>query len=128
MSMDSCPAGFTLSERRKFLDQKLIDVMDRLEREDSLRTAGLENLVGCPFCPFAAECLSVTVDKEFRCLNPDCEIISCRLCQSETHIPKSCDEHAKHSGSTQRHRLEEEMTRALIRNCNKCNGFPPLER
>jgi E3 ubiquitin-protein ligase RNF216 len=85
--------------------------------------AGIENLASCPFCPYAAEYPPVEIDKEFRCKAPDCEMVSCRLCNLESHIPKSCQESAKDIGLSVRRQIEEAMSEALIRKCNKC-GTP----
>jgi len=85
--------------------------------------AGIENLESCPFCPYAAEYPPVEVNKEFRCEAPDCERVSCRLCKLESHIPKSCEEFAKENGLSIRRQIEEAMSAALIRKCNKC-GTP----
>jgi len=97
--------------------------LERSEQEANLRMAGIENLASCPFCPFAAEYPPVEIDKEFRCQAPDCERISCRLCKLESHIPKSCEENAKDNGLSIRRQIEEAMSEALIRKCNKC-GTP----
>lgn len=85
--------------------------------------AGIENLASCPFCPYAAEYPPIEVDKEFRCVRPECEKVSCRLCKLESHIPKSCEENAKDIGLSVRRQIEEAMSEALIRKCNKC-GTP----
>ena len=120
MSTTGCSAGFSKAQRETFLDQKLIGVLDRLEQETMLRMAGIENLVNCPFCDFAAECPPVEVDKEFRCQNLQCQIVSCRMCRCETHIPKSCEEAIRENGFSARREIEEAMSAALIRKCNKC--------
>lgn len=120
MSMDGCHAGFSTAERRKFIDEKLGAALDRIEQEAVIRMANLDNLVTCPFCPYAAECPSVEIDKEFRCMNPECEVTSCRLCNNVTHVPKSCDEAAREQGYSARRRIEEAMSAAMIRKCNKC--------
>jgi len=85
-----------------------------------LRLAGIENLETCPFCPYAAEYPPVEVDKEFRCQNPECDEISCRLCRKPTHIPKSCAEAEMENGHSARRAIEEAMSSAMIRKCNKC--------
>jgi TRIAD3 protein (E3 ubiquitin-protein ligase RNF216) len=124
MSMDGCSAGFSLAQRALFLDKKLTTALDRIEQEAVLRMAGIENLETCPFCPYAAEYPPVEVDKEFRCDNPQCQQVSCRLCRKETHIPKSCAEVAADRGLDARHVLEEAMSEALIRRCNNCKARP----
>jgi E3 ubiquitin-protein ligase RNF216 len=123
MSMDGCDFGFSRHTKNQFLDEKALIALDRNEQEEMLRLAGIENLESCPFCPFAAEYPSVEEDREFRCQAPDCEKISCRLCKLESHIPKSCAEYAKDKGLSVRRQIEEAMSAALIRKCNKC-GTP----
>ncbi|KAI1804948.1 hypothetical protein F4811DRAFT_250097 [Daldinia bambusicola] len=120
MSVDGCEAGFSADQKKLFLDKKLRVALERLEQEAMLRMAGIENLETCPFCPYAAECPPIEVDKEFTCVNPGCEKVSCRLCHKETHIPKTCAEASRDHGLDARHVLEEAMSEALIRNCNNC--------
>ncbi|KAI1648706.1 uncharacterized protein F4817DRAFT_314665 [Daldinia loculata] len=122
MSMDGCEAGFSIDQKKRFLNKKLRVALERLEQEAVLRMAGIENLETCPFCPYAAEYPPVEIDKEFTCVNPGCEKVSCRLCRKETHIPKTCAEAAVDHGLDARHVLEEAMSAALIRRCNKCQN------
>ena len=112
-----------MGEKHRFLDAKLLEVLDRLQQQSELRTAGLENLESCPFCDYAAIYPPVTEDKEFRCKMPDCERVSCRLCKADSHLPLTCAEHKKEQGVSERHILEEAMTNAIIRTCPKC-GVP----
>ena len=123
MSMDGCTAGFSKAQKDIFLDEKTEIALERIEQEAALRLAGIENLETCPFCPYAAEYPPVEQDKEFRCERPDCEIVSCRLCRRETHIPKSCAEVAAEEGHSGRRAIEEAMSAALIRKCNKCESL-----
>ncbi|KAI1429932.1 hypothetical protein F5Y12DRAFT_212061 [Xylaria sp. FL1777] len=122
MSLDSCLAGFSREQRALFLDKKLTVALDRIEQEAILRLAGIENLETCPFCPYAAEYPPVEVDKEFRCDNPRCRQVSCRLCRKGTHIPKTCAEVDADRGLNAQHMLEEARSEALIRRCNKCQN------
>ncbi|KPM45333.1 hypothetical protein AK830_g1135 [Neonectria ditissima] len=121
MSTDGCSATFSHAQKTRFLDKKLVTALDRIEQEAVLRLAGLENLASCPFCPYAAEYPSVEVNREFQCENPSCQLTSCRLCQVESHLPKTCAEAAIERGVSARRDVEEAMTAAMIRNCNKCN-------
>ena len=118
--MDDCPGNFLAAERKFYLDGKTIFALDRLEQEVALREANIENLTSCPFCPYAAECPPPEEDKEFRCQNPECRVVSCRLCNRETHIPKTCAEAAADNKDSARHQIEEAMSAAMIRKCNKC--------
>ncbi|KAI1779667.1 hypothetical protein F4818DRAFT_436970 [Hypoxylon cercidicola] len=119
MSMDGCDAGFSRDQTKLFLDKNLRTALDRIEGEAALREAGIEDLETCPFCPYAAECPPVALDKEFRCIRPGCLKVSCRLCRKESHIPETCAEVAIDRG---RHELEEAMTDALVRYCNSCKN------
>ncbi|MCJ1282927.1 hypothetical protein MMC26_002253 [Xylographa opegraphella] len=118
-----CKAEFTMAEKHRFLDAKLLEVLDRLQQQSELRTAGLENLESCPFCDYAAIYPPVAENKEFRCRMPDCERVSCRLCKADSHLPLTCLEYKKEQGVSERHVLEEAMTNAIIRTCPKC-GVP----
>ncbi|RYP48377.1 hypothetical protein DL768_005746 [Monosporascus sp. mg162] len=122
MSLDGCSGGFSYTQRKRFLDKALRTALDRIEQEAVLREAGIESLETCPFCPYAAEYPPVDEDKEFRCEMPRCRKVSCRLCRKETHIPKSCAEAAREEGLTARREIEEAMSEALIRKCNKCRN------
>ncbi|RYO95463.1 hypothetical protein DL766_003486 [Monosporascus sp. MC13-8B] len=122
MSMDGCSGGFSYTQRKRFLDKALRTALDRIEQEAVLREAGIESLETCPFCSYAAEYPPVDEDKEFRCEMPGCRRVSCRLCRKETHIPKSCAEAAREEGLTARREIEEAMSEALIRKCNKCRN------
>ena len=124
ISMDGCDATFSRDQKMVFLDDKLATALELIEQEAVLRMAGIENLATCPFCPYAAEYPPVEVNKEFQCENPDCRLVTCRLCREETHIPKSCSEAAKERGHSVRRTIEEAMSAALIRKCNKCQTAP----
>lgn len=122
MSTDGCAGGFAMDQKEIFLDKHSMTALDRIEQEAVLREAGIENLETCPQCPFAAEYPPIEEDKEFRCLNPDCAVTSCRSCRKETHVPKTCAEAALDNGHSARHEIEEAMSAALIRTCNKCSA------
>jgi len=125
MSMDGCESGFSRVQQDRFIDAKMRLALDRIEQEAVLRLASLADLETCPFCPFAAECPPIDVDKEFRCQNKECLEVSCRLCRKATHIPKSCREVEVESGLSARRQIEEAMSAAMIRNCNKCKPLQP---
>ncbi|KAL1599555.1 hypothetical protein SLS60_007358 [Paraconiothyrium brasiliense] len=115
----TCGGGFTRKQLQDCLGDTTFDRLEHMQQMQELEIAGLD-LDECPFCDFKQECPPVEEDKEFRCLNPKCQKTSCRLCQKETHVPLSCEEAKKDEKLTVRHIVEEAMTAALIRNCNKC--------
>lgn len=105
-------------------DKGLLAKLEQLQQEKDIRDAGLENLEECPFCDYKAILPPIEEDFEFRCANEECEKISCRRCKAVSHIPQTCEESAKDNKLSIRHRIEEAMTKALIRNCAKCKkGF-----
>ncbi|KAL1382562.1 hypothetical protein HDK64DRAFT_52966 [Phyllosticta capitalensis] len=122
MDTGGCGAQFPRSQLKAFLEPNLFDTLERLQQEQDLRDAGIEDLEQCPFCDFKAICEPKEVDREFRCLNDDCLVVSCRLCRLETHVPLTCEQAAKDKKIDVRHKVEEAMTAALIRECNKCKN------
>ena len=115
-----CNSGFAQAQLNLLSDKKLLEKLAQLEQEKAIRDAGLDNLEECPFCEYKAILPPIEEDFEFRCANPECEKVSCRRCKAMSHIPMSCEEHAKDNKIDQRHKIEEAMTAALIRSCNKC--------
>ena len=120
MDGSGCKEAFSREEKHRFLDIKMLELLERLQQQADLRAADVEGLESCPFCDYAAIYPPVEEDKEFRCLMPTCEIVSCRLCRQVSHIPKTCAEYKKDQGVEERHVLEEAMTKALLKTCPKC--------
>lgn len=118
----ACRGTFTRSQLQNFLSQVSFERLEHLQQQQEIAAAGLDNLSECPFCDYKAEYPPVEVDREFRCLNPKCHKVSCRLCDKVTHIPLSCEEAKKDGKLTIRHVIEEAMSAALIRHCNKCKN------
>lgn len=116
-----CGAGFASRQLNILSDKPLLEKLQQLQQEKDIRDAGLEDLEECPFCDYKVILPPVEEDFEFRCANPECEKVSCRRCKSTSHIPISCEEHAKENKVNSRHKIEEAMTAALIRKCNKCS-------
>ena len=120
MDGSGCHATFSREQKQRFLVAKSIETLERIQQQTELRQAELPNLSSCPFCDFAAICPPTSVDREFRCRNPECERISCRLCKRESHLPLTCEESKKENGISERHAVEEARTSALLRTCPKC--------
>ena len=118
-----CKAGFSHADKLRFLDSDMLKLLDKLEQNDIMRMAemdGLEGLAKCPFCDYAEIYPDVSEDKIFRCKASACLKESCRICNHESHIPKTCAEYKAENGMTERHRIEEARTAALLRPCPKC--------
>ncbi|KAI7270645.1 hypothetical protein KC345_g7385 [Hortaea werneckii] len=115
-----CGAGFAPNQLNLLEDKQLLERFAELEQEKAIRDAGLEDLEECPFCDYKAILPPIEEDFEFRCANPECEQVSCRRCKSVSHIPMSCEQYAKENRISSRHKIEEAMTAAMIRSCNRC--------
>ncbi|RMY67297.1 hypothetical protein D0863_07881 [Hortaea werneckii] len=115
-----CGAGFAPNQLNLLEDKQLLEKFAELEQEKAIRDAGLEDLEECPFCDYKAILPPIEEDFEFRCANPECEQVSCRRCKSVSHIPMSCEQYAKENRISSRHKIEEAMTAAMIRSCNRC--------
>ncbi|RMZ69017.1 ring finger [Pyrenophora seminiperda CCB06] len=119
-AVEDCNGTFSRRQLQEILGERTFERLEHLQQREDLAAAGLDFLSECPFCDFKMECPPVEVDKEFRCQNLKCGKTSCRLCQKESHIPLNCEESNKDGKITLRHRVEEAMSAALIRKCNKC--------
>ena len=115
-----CGSGFASRQLTLIADKPLLAKLAQLQQEKDIRDAGLDDLEECPFCDYKAILPPIEEDFEFRCANPECEKVSCRRCKSVSHIPISCEQHAKDNQINSRHKIEEAMTAALIRACKKC--------
>ncbi|KAJ0414935.1 hypothetical protein BJY00DRAFT_270423 [Aspergillus carlsbadensis] len=118
--VSGCQASFARPYLKEVLGASMMAKLDSLQQDDEIRMAGLDGLEDCPFCSFKAILAPIEEDREFRCENPSCRVVSCRLCKERTHIPKTCEEARKDKGLSERHEVEEAMSKALIRNCPKC--------
>ncbi|GAQ83102.1 e3 ubiquitin-protein ligase [Klebsormidium nitens] len=116
MDTDGCEAEFPYAEVRRALPEATLAKYEARQTEQALLSAKLDNLVRCPFCDFACE-----VDEGNRVLDcPGCKKASCRECKEASHIPLKCSEVEKKGETAFRTRVEELMTRALVRECSKC--------
>lgn len=103
------------------LSPKMFVVLLRKIQEAEVQAAGIDDLVSCPFCPFAS-IIPNQHDKVFRCLNPECMKESCRKCQKINHVPLSCEEVKKVRKADMRSYIEIKMSEAMIRVCHKCKN------
>lgn len=119
-----CGAGFAPHQMKLLSDKPLLAKLAELEQQKAIRDAGLEDLEECPFCDYKAEVPPIEEDFEFRCMNPECQKISCRRCKLISHVPLSCAKYKQSLDADNElgaiHRIEEAMTEALMRSCNKC--------
>ena len=115
-----CGAEFSDAALMAIDKPKMLKKLFHLKQQLEICKAGLEDLSECPFCDYKAVYPPVEENFEFQCQNPDCMLLSCRRCNMKSHIPLSCKDSSKDDALQKRHRIEEAMTEALVRTCNKC--------
>ncbi|KAL2890335.1 RING finger protein [Ceratocystis lukuohia] len=124
ISMDGCEAIFGRTSWSKFLSPTTIVALEKIERQTALSGPGLENIFQCPHCEFMAEYPPIEEAPVFFCQNPGCSKESCRSCGRAGHGSDPCQTVAEdlRNPETARHLVEEAMSDALIRRCNKCQS------
>jgi len=121
MDISGCKMGFPESELRRILPTKLFDLYEQIRQRRDIELAELEGLEECPFCDYKVVLdVDFETDKVLTCQNEACLKVSCRKCKKEDHLPKSCEEMEEDKMLDGKHAIEEAMTRALMRNCPKC--------
>ncbi|KAJ7125457.1 hypothetical protein C8R43DRAFT_1030232 [Mycena crocata] len=121
MDQSGCKLPFPDTELHRFLTPKLMSLYERVKQTKEVEAAGIEGLEECPFCDYKCV-IENEHEKLFTCRNEDggCAAVSCRQCKKLDHLPKSCKEMEDDKNLDGRHTIEEAMTRALMRNCPKC--------
>jgi hypothetical protein len=120
MNTDGCKESIPLSEVQRALPNDVIERYEQRQVQEAIIHAKVLNLVNCPFCGIPCEvdkCVEV-----FDCPNPKCLVASCIQCKEASHVPLSCEENEKTSGTAPRRKIEERMTKAVIRECKTCKA------
>lgn len=122
-STPGCPSSFPVATLRHHLPAPLLSLYDNIVQRKEIKEANLEGLEECPFCDFA--CIIETpleMMPVFHCGNLQiCGAASCRICRTKSHPGRSCRD-VEMITSCDRKRVEEEMTKALIRTCPWCTA------
>ncbi|KAI1624237.1 hypothetical protein EDD37DRAFT_549001, partial [Exophiala viscosa] len=96
---------------------------DRLalnKQQAEVRLAGIEGLEKCKWCDYQAVCENVDKDPVFYCLNPECKRATCRKCEMDSHLPRTCEENQRDNDLHGLHAVEEARSEAVMRICPKC--------
>ena len=115
-----CQQSIPLSEIQRALPDDAVERYEECQAREAVIEARFENLVYCPFCSIPCEvdkCVQV-----FDCPNPKCLMASCIQCMEASHLPFPCEENAKTSETTARTKVEERMTKAVVRKCKTCKA------
>eukprot|EP00794_Sanderia_malayensis_P008922 gene8922-9874_t len=119
---ENCDRRFPLSQMRKALPTEMLQKYYERLQDESIKMAGLPDLVRCPSCDYAAEL--PPNDKVFKC--EKCQKETCRYCKEDwaDHFGIPCSELEKTGEKNVRVSYEEKMSMAKIRKCSKCQcGF-----
>lgn len=114
-----CEQNIPLSILQTVIPANLFSKIVQRMQEEEILQANIQDLVSCPFCPFAT-IMPNPDDKVFKCLNPECLKESCRLCQEPNHIPLRCNEVEKKAETNMRTFIENRISEAVMRKCHKC--------
>ena len=120
MDISGCAAELSREALAQALPVTISDKLAEIQQLAEIKAAGLDGLEQCPFCEYQAVCPPINTDTIFECLNPACEKVSCRRCNEESHVPRSCEEAKKGKGLSARHAVEEARSEAMMRTCPKC--------
>ncbi|GAA5869995.1 hypothetical protein JCM8547_001436 [Rhodosporidiobolus lusitaniae] len=111
-----CIGRYSEDETLKFLDTAQLGLLAKIRMEKDLSAIGEEGLLQCPICPYAAVFEDHATLEILDCLNPDCARRTCLKCKHPAHPNVPC----ALANPNPVHKLEEEMSAALIRQCGKC--------
>ncbi|XP_022085000.1 mucin-17-like isoform X2 [Acanthaster planci] len=119
---DGCDSSYPRDQLEKCLSANDMAKYDERVQEESIQLAGMDGLVRCPHCDFAA--VLDPGDKVFSCQNTDCMKETCRHCGEDwkDHFGKRCEEIEKKSETNMRLSYEERMSQAQIRTCHRCKA------
>jgi len=121
MDISGCKMTFPDSELRRVLPEKLFTLYEHIRQRREIELADIEGLEECPFCDYKVVMdADFETDKVLTCQKEECGRVSCRKCKQENHLPKTCEEVGEDKLLDGKHAIEEAMTRALMRNCPKC--------
>ncbi|CAH1273306.1 RNF216 [Branchiostoma lanceolatum] len=119
---DGCDSTFPLGQLEKALPENMLKKYQERLEEENINLAGLDDLVRCPSCDYAA--ILAEGDKVFRCQNPECMKQTCRHCKEDWagHFGIPCQEVEGADDTKFRTSIEEKMTEAKIRTCHQCKA------
>ncbi|KIY65531.1 hypothetical protein CYLTODRAFT_445289 [Cylindrobasidium torrendii FP15055 ss-10] len=114
-----CQAAYADDDLKKLLTPALYALYTELKARQNIELAGIR-LEDCLFCNYAAD-TDGTDAELFFCASDTCGRISCRMCKSADHRPRTCQEARKERYAQGQRNVEEAMTQALVRHCPRCN-------
>ncbi|EXJ94098.1 hypothetical protein A1O1_02491 [Capronia coronata CBS 617.96] len=120
MDGSACTAELAPDGVGKAVPIKTFDRLQLNKQQAEIAAAGIEGLEECRFCDFKAICDDVSEELVFYCQNPDCCRATCRKCNKDSHLPKTCEESQNENELSARHLVEEARSDAVMRTCPRC--------
>lgn len=120
MDTNGCTETFPWSEVKRTLPAETLLKYEQRQAEDAVARARLEGLIYCPFCNLPWQLDPGVYVLE--CPNEACKKASCIRCKEPSHVPLRCEEVETVSETALRKRIEEVMTKALVRVCSTCQA------
>ena len=120
MDSSGCKASLSMETVAQAISIKTFDRLAFNQQQAEIAAAGIEGLEQCPHCDFKAICEPVEQDCVFNCQNPDCGRASCRRCNLDAHVPRTCEEVKSDKRLDARHQIEEARSDSVMRKCPKC--------
>ncbi|KAL6251858.1 hypothetical protein RBB50_002068 [Rhinocladiella similis] len=121
MDGDGCTAHLSNEHVGKAVPILTFDRLEMNKQQAEVMAAGIDGLEKCRWCDYQAICDAVEKDPVFICLNPECKRATCRKCNKDNHLPKSCEENKRESELSGRHNIEEARSEAIMRTCPNKN-------
>jgi TRIAD3 protein (E3 ubiquitin-protein ligase RNF216) len=133
---NACHSDFARRFQEENINKDTLRLLDRLHTRHAI--SGLDNVEECPFCDFLAVLdppdVADIATWWFKCHDPKCLKVSCRMCRGADHYGKSCDAALKkgkgkalpataskeEKAAMLKKLVEEARTKAKIRSCNRC--------
>eukprot|EP00035_Acanthoeca_spectabilis_P025057 m.456621 g.456621 ORF g.456621 m.456621 type:complete len:695 (+) comp21095_c0_seq1:95-2179(+) len=116
-----CKEYFPISTLRHVLPPSLYENLIARQQDEALKS--MENLFTCPK-PDCGYAVVVDDPENFHVFNcQKCKAKTCALCHKDwdEHVGKKCNEVEDETNTSARQRVEEEMTKAMLRQCAKCS-------
>ncbi|KIW44341.1 uncharacterized protein PV06_05355 [Exophiala oligosperma] len=122
MDVSGCTADLFNEHVGKAVPILTFDRLEMNRQQAEVMAAGIDGLEKCRWCDYQAICDTVDEDPVFICLNPQCKRATCRKCNKDNHLPKSCEENKRDGELSGRHNIEEARSEAIMRTCpnKKC--------
>ncbi len=122
MDSTGCTADLVMEDVGKAVPILIFDRLEMNRQQAEIMAASIDGLEKCRWCAYQAICDTVETDPVFVCLNPECKRTTCRKCNRDSHLPKTCEESKRDNDLGGRHRIEEARSEAIMRKCpnKKC--------